>query len=108
VLSSQLCRPSEPCLSAANPRITYGATGFDLINGGVDTVNGTAKFNVWASAISTGGFATVAPLAVDTSNVITVNAAEWKITPARGLMIVTLDNKSGEQEAQLIDVDFGH
>ena len=49
VLSSQLCRPKEPCLSAATPRITYGITAFDLINGGVDAVNGTAKFNVWSS-----------------------------------------------------------
>ena len=34
LLSSQLCRPKEPCLSAANPRITYRIAGFDLINGG--------------------------------------------------------------------------
>src|SRR6185295_4512524 len=33
VLSSQLCRAQEPCLSAANPRITYHAIAFDQING---------------------------------------------------------------------------
>jgi subtilisin family serine protease len=104
VLSSRLCLPKEPCLSAANPRITYHAVSQDLINGGVDEVKGSARYNVWASAISQGGFATVAPGATDTGVGIAVNSAEWKLTPAKGLMIVTLDNKSGENEAQLIRV----
>jgi len=105
VRSSQLCRASEPCLhKITNPRITYGATGFDLQNGGVDEVKGTARYNVWASAISQGGFATVAPGATDATIVIKVNSAEWALTPAKGLMIVTYDNKSGADEAQLIDV----
>ena len=104
VLTSDLCRPKEPCLSAANPRITYGITSYDLINGGVKTLPGRAKFNVWASAISQGGFATVAPRVTDTSVSISVNAAEWKLTPPKGLMIVTLDNEGGASEAQLIDV----
>lgn len=105
VLTSQLCRASEPCLSAANPRITYSAVAFDLINGGVKEIRGKAKYNVWASAISQGGFATVAPRGTDVTNTISVNSAEWKLTPAKGLMIVTLDNKSGSEEAQLIEVE---
>ena len=104
LLSSQLCRAKEPCLSAANPRISYHAAAIDLLNGGVKVVAGTAKYNVWSSAISQGGFATVAPRGSDDSNVISVNSAEWARTPAKGLMIVTLDNKSGKDEAQLIDV----
>jgi minor extracellular serine protease Vpr len=105
VLSSQLCRAKEPCLSAANPRITYHAVSYDVVNGGVDVVKGTAKYNVWSSAISQGGFATVSPGATDTSNVIAIDSAEWKKTPAKGLMVVSLDNKSGEDEAQLIEVE---
>jgi subtilisin family serine protease len=108
LLTSQLCRTGEPCASAANPRITYHATGFDLINGGVDAVPGTASYNIWSSAISQGGFATVAPGGSDTSNVIAVNPTEWALTPAKGLMIVSFDNKSGENEAQLIDVRLRH
>ena len=38
------------------------------------------------------------------TNTIAVNSAEWSKTPAKGLMIVTFDNASGEDEAQLIDV----
>ena len=104
VLTSQLCRPGEPCLSAASPRISYHAIAFDLVNGGTDVVPGIAKFNVWSSALSQGGFATVAPRGSDSSVAIAVNPSEWAVTPARGLMIVTLDNKSGPDEAQLIDV----
>jgi hypothetical protein len=105
VLSSQLCRTGEPCLSAASPRISYQAVSFDVVHGGMDVVNGSAKFNVWSSAISQGGFATVDPGAIDTSTVIAVDSAEWKLTPAKGLMVVTLDNKSGDGEAQLIKVE---
>ena len=35
---------------------------------------------------------------------IQIDSAEWARTPAKGVMIVTLDNKSGADEAQLIDV----
>ena len=103
-LSSQLCRTREPCLSSSNPRITYHAVSFDLLNGGVDEVDGSAKYNVWSSSVSQGGFATVAPGASDASNTIAVNSAEFGLTPAKGLMVVTLDNKSGQDEAQLIDL----
>ena len=106
VLSSQLCRAKEPCLSATNPRITYHAASFDLVNGAAqNTVAGFAKYNVWASSISQGGFTTVAPGATDQSVSIAVDSTEWALTPAKGLMIVTLDNKSGTAEAQLIEVN---
>src|SRR5438552_7688955 len=32
VRSGRLCRSGEPCLSAANPRLTYQAFGFDLLS----------------------------------------------------------------------------
>ena len=72
----------EPCLNAANPRFTYHAVTFDR-DGGVDVVSGTAKFNAWSPSISTGGFQTVAPGASATED-ITINAAEWALTPALG------------------------
>ncbi len=102
--SSLLCFTGEPCLSAANPRISYSAVAYDIVNGGVKAVAGKAKYNVWSSAISQGGFTTVAPRSSDDSVVITVNPTEWKLTPPKGVMIVTLDNKSGAEEAQLIEV----
>jgi hypothetical protein len=67
-------------------------------------VAGSAKYNAWSSSISQGDFVTVAPGASDSSVVISVNSAEAARTPALGLMVVTLDNKSGPDEAQLIPV----
>jgi subtilisin family serine protease len=103
VLASQLCRPGSPCLSQANPRITYSAVGLDLLNGGFKAVPGVAKYNVWASSISQGDFLTVAPGANATTT-ISVNGAEALQTPALGVMVVTLDNKSGGDEADLLQV----
>jgi len=68
--------------------------------------DGTASFNPWSNAISTGGFASLAAGTSDSSVVVNVDAAEWAITPAKGLMIVTLDNKAGASEAQLIPVEL--
>ena len=78
----------------------------EALNGGSLEVPGLAKFNVWSNAVSTGGFAVVAPGGSDTSNTIAVNSAEFAVTPAKGLMVVTLDNASGEPEAQLIDLNL--
>jgi minor extracellular serine protease Vpr len=116
VLSSQLCRGDnpatpavdpEPCLNAANPRFTYHAVSFDVTETNPpDVVDGSAKYNAWSPAISTAGFKTVAPGAT-AQETITVNAAEWALTPALGLMITTVDNKSKNGgEAQTIPVDF--
>jgi hypothetical protein len=38
---------------------------------------------------------------------ISINAGEWEQTPALGLMIVTADNRSGGDQAQLIRVRGG-
>jgi minor extracellular serine protease Vpr len=100
VLSSQLCRSGEPCLSGG--RIAYQIVSFDLVNGGAKEVAAVAKFHPWNSAVSTGGFAFVAPGTSDTSNTISVNSAEQAVTPALGVMVVTPDNKAGADEAQLI------
>jgi hypothetical protein len=36
---------------------------------------------------------------------ISINPTEWALTPALGLMVVTMDNKAGADEAQLIKVN---
>ena len=71
----------------------------------------SAKYNPWSSSISfkqgviEGGFATVAPGATDATVRVSVNSAESQLAPALGVMVVTFDNKSGADEAQLIRVD---
>jgi minor extracellular serine protease Vpr len=105
--STQMCRAGEPCLSAANPRFTYHAFGFDIFTGGAtDVVNGSAKFNPWTPAISQGDFLTVAPGGTATTPV-TIDPAEWALTPALGSMVVSTDNKAGKGEAQLLGLSLG-
>jgi hypothetical protein len=107
-LTSSFCRTGEPCLNSATvpgARIAYHAVSFDLLNGGVDEVDGLAKYNPWHEAITSGGFAgPLDPGTSDASNDVSIDAAEWAQTPAKGLMIVTPDNKNGKDEAQLIKV----
>ncbi len=107
--STQFCRPGEPCLSAANPRFTYHAIGFDLVEEETDDMPLSASFNPWTPAIYTDNefdFLTVAPGA-SASTIVRINRTEWNSTPARGLMVIVHDNKSGEAEAELIDVRPG-
>jgi len=106
VLSSRLCRTGEPCLSAANPRISYRIDSFDLVNETVDSVPGVAKFNVWSSSLTQGDFVNV-PVGGTVTVPITIAPAEWALTPALGVMIVTLDNKAGGPEAALLRLRLG-
>jgi hypothetical protein len=105
VRSGRLCRSGEPCLSAANPRLTYHAFGFDLTSSFVDVVPGTAEFNAWSSAISQGDFVTV-PKGASGTVPVTISPTEWALTPALGEMIVTLDNKAGKGEAALLPLQL--
>ena len=103
MLASQLCADKEPCLSKdVNPRFTYHAVSFDA-NGAKKTVAGSAKYNPWAKAISDGNSVSVAPGATATTS-ISVNLANAALTRPLGLMVVTFDNKSGREEAQLIPI----
>ena len=103
VLRTQLCRTGEPCLSSSNPRIRYETVAFDLTNDGVDPMSGTGSFNAFSSSITTGAFIPVNPGQTDTTD-ITVDPAEWALTPAKGAMVVVLDNESGKSETDLLEV----
>jgi minor extracellular serine protease Vpr len=90
-------------LSSTSPRFTYHAASFAIFGTGDDVMPGKAKYNAWTSSISQGQFSTVAPGASAT-NAVSIDPAEWALTPAKGLLIVTADNKSGAKEADLIEV----
>ncbi len=103
---SQLCGTGFPCLSASSPRFTYTVESFGLTDQTSDTIAATAQFNAFAPSISTGMFDTVAPNTSATETV-TIDPVEWALTPSLGLMIVTHDNPSGRDEAQVIQVGRG-
>jgi minor extracellular serine protease Vpr len=107
-------------LSEANPRFSYRAESFGFIapdalgverrgflGVGHDEIGERARFNAWTSAISQGMFVeSLAPGATSAPQPVSVNAAEWAQTPALGLMVVTLDDASGRNEADLLEVTF--
>jgi hypothetical protein len=103
ILSSQLCRASEPCLNAANPRFTYHINGFDVLTNTADVVPGVGRFNAFSSSISQGMFANL-PRGASGSVPVAITPAEWALTPALGVMIVSLDNKAGKEEATLLSL----
>ncbi len=99
ILASQIGLTS----ASPNPRFAYSAAAFDLASNDSDSVNQTAVFNPFTNAISTGGFASVAPNA--TAQVpLSLNLTEWPHSPALGMMVVNIENKSGAGEADLISV----
>lgn len=103
ISSTLLCRTGEPCLNAANPRFSYHINSFDLVDETVDVVPGVARFNAFSSSISQGMFASV-PRGASGAVPVTITPAEWALTPALGVMIVSLDNKAGQEEATLLNV----
>jgi len=92
-------------ITSANPRFGYIAETFDLIGGASDTITATAKFNAFNSSISTGAFVTLAPGA-SASVPLSINRTEFRLTPALGQMVVSLENRvSGGSEALLVPLD---
>ena len=103
--SSHLCMADTPCLSTASPRLSYQAVSFDLYGTAVDEIPARAKFHAWSPAITQGTYVEVAPNTTATAPVA-VSPAEWVLTPALGVMVVSPDNKNGKSEAQLISVSM--
>lgn len=92
-------------LTSANPRMSYTVVAFDNTAEVVDPFNASATFNAFTPAITNGDFVAVAPNAtVDVP--LAVDSTEWALTPAKGVMIVTQDNKNGAPEAKLLQATF--
>jgi hypothetical protein len=108
VLASQLSDAANPRvnLTPANPRISYTAQSLNLVTGDTDATNAgeLGFFNVFAPAVDTGQLVTLRP--GDRANVaVRVDAAEFARTPAKGLMIVNLDDRAGAEQADLLRAD---
>jgi subtilisin family serine protease len=90
---------SQLGLSPTRPRFSYQAQAFNFSDG--EQVGGTAKFNAFTPAISTGQFVTVSPNGMATVPV-SINTAEWANTKPLGVMVVSQDNVNGAPQADLI------
>ncbi|HEY1436854.1 MAG TPA: hypothetical protein VGG82_05055 [Casimicrobiaceae bacterium] len=92
---------SQLGLSPTNPRFSYRAQAFNF--DGSEQVGGTAKFNAFTPAISTGQFVSVPPNGTATVPV-SINTAEWTLTAPLGVMAVSQDNLNGAPQADLIPI----
>ena len=84
-----------------NKRITYWVTGYGLTDNTKDTTASTAVFNPFGPAVNTGMFDAVAGNGSATET-LTINAGEQALSPALGWMVISHENPSGKDEAQLI------
>ena len=96
---------SDVGVTSANPRFTYVADGLDLLSGNFDVMPGEARFNAFENAISTGAFESLPPRS-RASVPLSINPAEWQVTPALGVMVVGLENFTHHEhsQAQLLSV----
>jgi minor extracellular serine protease Vpr len=94
---------SDLGITPANPRFTYTVTAFDDA-GAEESLTGTASFNAFTPSITNALFVPVGPnLTVDVP--VAIDPVEFLKTPALGFMIVTEDNRSGEDQANLLKLN---
>ncbi|HVA84806.1 MAG TPA: hypothetical protein VNF73_00665, partial [Candidatus Saccharimonadales bacterium] len=85
-----------------NARISYHLDSFGA-DGTSDTMPGRAVYNVFEPSLTSGTSDTLDP-GMSATESFQVNAGEWRVSPALGIMVRTADNASGSPEAQLISV----
>jgi minor extracellular serine protease Vpr len=90
-------------ISPTNPRFSYTMNAFDSTGAG-ESLTGVASFNAFSPAISNAMFVPVAPdTSVDVP--VSIDPVEFLKTPALGFMVVTEDNVSGADEANLLKLN---
>ncbi|GII52584.1 peptidase S8 [Planotetraspora thailandica] len=94
---------SEVGLTQGASRFTYTASGFSQIPEGLVDETATAAFDAFAPAISTGAYVPLAP-GVSATVPLTVDRAKLAATPAKGWLVVSLDDRSGKHEADTVDL----
>jgi subtilisin family serine protease len=98
---------SDLGLTPSQPRFSYTFLAGNISDGTTETLPGTASFNAFTpsitNAVSTGQLALINPN--QTALVpVSVNPAEFAVTPPLGLMVVVEDNLAGSQQAELISL----
>ena len=92
--------PATSLNGTVNKRFTYWVVMNDLTTGVSDTTD-KAVFNPFTPAVSNGSFSPV-PANGSATTPVSVNPSEFLLSPALGWMVVSQENPSGADEAQLI------
>jgi minor extracellular serine protease Vpr len=88
-------------ITATNPRFSYVVQVSDIPSGNFDAITTPASFNAFSSSISTGAFVTLPP-GSNASVPVSINRAEFRLTPALGQMVVSLENRAREGNQALL------
>ena len=94
---------SDLGLRSGNSDFNYVVTAFSLENGTVDPVSGKARFDAYKPAVSQGNFIPLAPGAGATLPLV-VDRGKFASAPAKGWLVVTLDDANGAAQADEIPV----
>ena len=93
-------RASDLGITQAAPTFAYTSAAFNEVGFGAGLA-GTGLFNAFTPALSVAPVSSIAPDRFARTTV-TVNPAQWAITPPAGLMMVVPDNRAGSDQAQII------
>jgi minor extracellular serine protease Vpr len=85
-----------------HPRFSYTMATVNLADDSEATLPGEGRFNAFTPAITSAQAFTVIDRNRAAVVPVSLNAAEWARTPALGLMVVSIDNKSGRDQAILL------
>jgi minor extracellular serine protease Vpr len=92
-------------ISAGTPIFQYNAAAFSVLGNDADFDTTWAKFNAYTQPVSTGDFVTVAPGAT-VNNSLSINRASLITAPQNGWIVVTMDDESGEGQADLVTLRY--
>ncbi|GAA2212214.1 S8 family serine peptidase [Nonomuraea monospora] len=92
---------SEVGLAEGASRFTYSVAGFSQVPDGLVDETEAAVFDAFAPAVSTGAYVPLAPGA-SAAVPLTVDPARLAATPAKGWLVVSLDDRSGRDEADQV------
>ncbi len=90
-------------LKKGDSDFNYTVAAFSLQNGAVDVVTGRARFDAFKPAVSQGQFVPLAPGASSTLQ-LSVDRGKFASAPAKGWLVVTLDDANGAAQAAEIPV----
>jgi hypothetical protein len=94
---------SEIGQTSANARFSYSVAGFSYYDGSLVDVTGQAEFGVKQPSVTTGQFVAV-PAGGSATIPLAVDKGKQSGAPAKGWMVVTLDDPNGAAQADLVPI----